>query len=194
MKEKKELTKRFWFLLLSVCIILIISISVGFAYFSKTKKPVIYESENGGTVTLNYSGDFSGIVLDKAVPTLDSVGSKGEKYFDFSVDVALDNATYIEYELALTKIGKCAIPDDDLKIFLEQEDSGSYVKVFGPEKFTPLTENSKIGSPKGSMAIFKVKKTRSLADRYRLRVWMSDKSSLATGNCTLEVSVFGNTK
>ena len=194
MKDKKEFSKKFWYLVFGTCIVLVLCISVGFAFFSKTKKPVIIERENGGKVVLNYAGDFSGLQLKKIVPTLDSVGSKGEDYFDFSVDVSLDNATYIDYEIAIVKVGKTAIPDDDIRILLEQEDSGSYITVFGPEKFTPLKADSKIGSPKGSMALYHVKKTRSLSDRYRLRVWLSDKSTLLEGDYSLEVFVYGNTK
>lgn len=198
MKEKKDLSKKFWYTTLGVAVILLILIVAGFAYFMDSKRPVIEENENGGNIVLNYTNDITGLKLKGIVPMADSVGKKlseeGE-YFDFSVDVSLDNATYIDYEISIVKDETFStIPDDDIRIYLEQEDSGSYVEVLEPTKFTPLKKKSKIGTPVGSMVLFQTKKTKSLTDRYRLRIWVSDKSLITKGDYGVEVFVNASTK
>ena len=190
MKEKRELSKSFWWSMFAVCLTLTTLIGVGFAVFVNSKRPVIEEEENGGNIVLNYTTDVNGIKLTKIVPTADAVGMKDdENYFDFSVDVSLDNATFVDYEISVIK--SATISDDDIRIYLEYEDSGTYVEVFGPEEFKPLKEASRRGSPAGSMALYHVKRTKSLTDRYRLRLWLSDKSLATNGTYELEVYVNG---
>ena len=197
MKEKKELSKRFWFTDLSICFLLVILIAVGFALFSKSKNPVIEELENAGDVILNYADDITGVKITNATPTSDAVGIKNMtkgQYFDFSVDVTLDNAPYIEYEISVVKDENYStIPDDDIRIYLEQEQSGAYVEVFAPSKFTPLKKKTSIGTPVGSMVLYQTKRTKKTVDRYRLRVWVADKSLMEKGNYGLEVFVNAHT-
>lgn len=198
MKEKRELSKKFWCIILSVSIAFILLIVAGFACFTNSKKPVIEEFENGGNIVLNYTDAVAGLKIKDAVPIKDEEGKKSlekDHYFDFSIDVSLDNATYIEYELSIVKDEKYStIPDEDIRFYLEQEDSGSYMEVLKPTKFTPLKEKSKVGTPAGSMLLFKTKKIKSLTDRYRLRMWVSDKSKISKGNYAVEVFVNANTK
>ncbi len=193
MKEKRELSKKFWWSVLVICTIFIILICVGFAVFANSKRPVIENEENGGNIVLNYAGEDTVLKLDKVVPTADSVGMKdNESYFDFSVDVSLDNATFVDYEISVMKNKKnSTIDDDDIRIYLEYEDSGSYVSVFEPQKFTPVKKTTKRGSPSGSMVLYHIKRTKSLTDRYRLRMWLSDKSVVTTGTYELEIYVNG---
>lgn len=198
MKEKRELSKKFWWVVLSVSVALVLLIVAGFAFFMNCKRPVIEESENGGSIVLKSTNDLAGFKIENAVPTTDEVGMKADqegKYFDFFIDVSLDNATYIDYEISIAKDEKFStIPDDDIRIYLEQEDSGAYTTVLEPCKFTPLKNKSKIGTPVGSMVLFKTKKTKSLTDRYRLRMWLSDKSLVLNGNFGVEVFVNARTK
>ena len=198
MEEKKGLSKSFWFVTLGVSCVLIIFIVIGFAFFTKSKRPVVEKTENAGNVVLNFSGDFSGLKIKKAIPLADAVGMKSLKegeYFDFSVDVALDNATYIDYEISVLRDANFStISNDDIKIYLEQEKSGAYVMVFGPDKYTPLKGATEIGTPEGSMVLFKTRKTKSLTDRYRLRIWVSDKSLISGGSYGVEVFVNAKTQ
>jgi len=192
MKEKKELTKKFWWTMLVICVVLVALIGAGFAVYANSKRPVIYEEETGGNIVLNYTDDITGLKLDKVIPTADAVGMKDDvNYFDFSVEVTLDNATFVDYEISVIKKSKSSIADEDIRIYLEQEQSGSYVKVFGPETFVPIKEVTKKGSPVGSMVLYHVKRTKSLTDRYRLRIWLSDKSVVTNGTYELEVNVNG---
>ena len=198
MNNKKQLSKNFWYLMLGICLFLIIVVAIGFGIFANRKPNVITKIENGGNVILNYTSDVNGLKLMNASPTTDEVGIKSMDdgdYFDFSVDTALDNAASIEYDIVIIKDTKnSTISNDDIRIYLEHEESGSYVKVFGPEKYEPTKEDTLSGIKAGSMVLYHVKKTKMETDHYRLRMWKSDKSVLPEGSFSVEVVVKGESK
>ena len=193
MKKKKDLSKKFWFVIITISSILIVLIAIGFAVFKMTKRTVIEKNETGGKVLLNYTNNITGLKIVDMVPVSDTIGKKNSKageYYDFSVDVTLDNATYIEYELAVTKDKKFStVSDEDIRIYLEQEKSGTYTEVLEPSAFIPLKEVTDIGTQKGDMVLYRTKRTKNGTDRYRLRMWVSDKSLIEKGNYNLEVTV-----
>ena len=193
MENRKNNGSVFVYFLLIVCFIIIVFVATGFAIFSNRQVDVVDEFENGGNVVLNYTNNVSELRIDNMIPTTDSVGIQSLEdgsYYDFSVDVALDNATAIEYEITAIKDKKYSnISDDDIHIYLEQEKSGTFTKVFGPEPFTPLKSNSELGSKTGEMVLFKTEKTKSSVDNYRLRMWLSDKSVLTSGSFSITIKV-----
>ena len=198
MEKKRELTKNFWITWILIFLFLIIASAVGFGLFSNREEEVIVDEENGGNVILNYSTDSPNFVIKNAIPTTDAVGMKQSEdgqYFDFSVEASLDNASSVEYEIALIKDKKLSnIPDDDIRIYLEKENSGTYAPVFEPKGFTPLKKDSKYGSKAGYMVLTKEKKTRKSTDLYRLRIWLRDQSTVFNGNYGVEVVVSGISK
>lgn len=198
MKNKKGLSRSFWLVFSGICVVFSVFIIVCFVLFSNKKVEVVEQFENGGNITLSYTNNINGLSITNAVPVTDLVGMKFDDdglYFDFSVDVSLDNATAIEYEVSAIKDeSNSTISDDDIRIYLEREESGSYNKVFGPEKFSPLKSDSKVGSQKGSMVLASVLKKKSTADNYRLRMWLSDSSLISTGSYSLEIVVNGKAK
>ena len=196
--NSKDSRKAFIILMVSVSVLLIGLIVVGYIVFSLKGKDVIEEEENGADIILNYSSNISGLQIRNAEKIKDADGmvdlTDGE-YFDFSIDTLLDNASNVEYEISIVKdIVNSTIPDEDIKIYLEKEKDGTYTKVFGPSKFTPLKKESELGSKKGSMALLNVKKTNSNTDNYRLRMWLSDKSELNSGSYSIDVEVNGIAK
>lgn len=197
-KEGNELSKGFWCVLIVICLVLIVFIAAGFAIFSNKDDEIIDKVEDGGNITLNYTNNVTGLSIINSAPITDSLGMKKFEdgdYFDFSVKVELDNATSIEYEISAIKDTKnSTISDDDIRIYLEKENSGTYSTVFGPEKFTALKKESSLGSPEGSMVLTSVKSKKSITDNYRLRLWLSDKSMLTAGNYSLEIIVNGKAK
>ena len=188
------------FIILMITVVLILSglIVAGYIAFSLREQEVVEEEENGADIVLNYSTNYNGLEIKNATKMKDDDGIinlKEGKYFDFSIEVLLDNAASVEYEVSIEKDEvNSTIPDSDIKIYLEKEKEGTYTKVFGPEKFTPLKKNSKYGSKKGSMPLVEVKKTNSNTDNYRLRMWLSDKSKLTTGTYSVNVEVNGIAK
>lgn len=196
--DLKKSNKTFIILMSLVSSLLIGLIVLGFVIFSLKGPEIVEEEENGADIILNYSSNISGLQIKNVVKTKDADGIinlKDGEYFDFSVEVLLDNASKVEYEISVIKNDKNSnIDDEDIRIYLEKEKEGTYTKVFGPQEFKPLKKTNKFGSKKGSMPLINVKKTNSNTDNYRLRMWLSEKSALNNGNYLVEVEVNGIAK
>lgn len=196
--DSKDSKRSFIILMSLIILILITFIVVGFILFSLREKEIVVEEENGANITLNYSSNNSGLTIENASKKEDKVAIqdlKDGEYFDFSVDVLLDNASKVEYEISIVKsTSNSTISDDDIKIYLEKEKDGTYTKVFGPDKYVALKKKSEFGSKKGSMPLLSVKKTNSNVDNYRLRIWLSDKASVSSGTYSVDVEVNGIAK
>lgn len=194
-KKSGELSRNFWYALLGICLVLIIFVGIIFFLFANREEEVTEKKVKGGNIVLNYTNNITGLNLTQITPTEDSVGMKNDKegqYFDFSVDIDVDEANSIEYEIAVIKNERIStLSDDDIKIYLEKEESGTYNKVFGPSVYNPLKKDTKLGSPEGSMVLVKEKTTKSLKDNYRLRLWLSSSSVVQTGNYSVEVVING---
>ena len=187
--DSKNSNKSFSIVLTIIIVLLIGIITAGIIIFNMSGKKVIEEEENGADIILNYSSNDSGLQIRNAKPKKDTDGIVNGEYFDFSIETLLDNAEKIEYEISVVKDEiNSTISDDDIRIYLEKEKEGTYTMVFGPEKFTPIKKQSKFGSKKGSMPLIEVKKTNSTTDNYRLKMWLSEKST-TNGTYTVEVEV-----
>lgn len=197
-KKSEEISKKFWYLIGLIALILIIVVTVGFIIYANRKPEVIDKKVKGGSIVLNYTDNITGLSLKNIKPTTDAIGIKNEKdgeYFDFSIDIELNKAKEIDYELAVVKDDALStISDDDIKIYLEKEDSGTYNKVFGPESYKKIKKDTKLGSPEGSMVLLKEKRKKDAKENYRLRMWLSDKSVTKQGNYSVEVIVNGIAK
>lgn len=197
-KKSEEISKKFWYLIGLIALILVIVVTVGFIIYANRKPEVIDKKVKGGSIVLNYTDNITGLSLKNIKPTTDAIGMKNEKdgeYFDFSIDIELNKAKEIDYELAVVKDDALStISDDDIKIYLEKEDSGAYNKVFGPESYKKIKKDTKLGSPEGSMVLLKEKRKKDVKENYRLRMWLSDKSVTKQGNYSVEVIVNGIAK
>ena len=192
-KKGNDLSREFWITVIAVCSFMMVLIITGILIFSNRKPEVIESEEDGGYVTLNYSSEVNALSILNAQPVTDSVGEKNMnpgQYFDFSVDTNLDGASKVEYEISVIKDKEAStINDDDIRIYLEKEESGTYTKVFGPEKYIGLKNYSSVGSELGSMVLTNVKKIKSETDNYRLRIWLSDKAIEKGGKYSVEVDI-----
>lgn len=194
-KGSNKLSKTFWILTLILCILCIAGISIGFYFYKQETNKVIVKDELGGDVYLKYVGNTNGLTLLNVSPMSDQLGALQDgdnKYFDFSVEVDLDEADFVEYEIAIVKDKSFSnIPDNEVKFYLEEENSGSFSKVFGPSEFKPLEEKTELGTDKGDMVLYTVKKADSGTINYRLRMWMAETSTMPVGNYSVEVSING---
>ena len=194
-KGSNKLSKTFWILTLILCILCIVGISIGFYFYKQETNKVIVKDELGGDVYLKYVGNTNGLTLLNASPMSDQLGALQDgdnKYFDFSVEVDLDEADFVEYEIAIVKDKSFSnIPDNEVKFYLEEENSGSFSKVFGPSEFKPLEKKTELGTDKGDMVLYTVKKADSGTINYRLRMWMAETSTMPVGNYSVEVSING---
>ena len=185
-----NLSWNFWIVFSSICVFFIIFVAAGFIVYKLGNTEVVERSADGGYVTLNYVTDADALTLVNANPTVDATGMKNNSYFAFSVDVDLKEASKIEYEISLKKDEELSsISDDDIKIYLEKENNGVFMKSFGPEKFTPLDKTSDVGTSRGNMVLANVKKIKSGTDNYRLRIWLSDNSTSMNKSYSVEVEI-----
>ena len=192
-KKEEKVSKNFMITNIILCSILLILSITGIILFVNRKPEVIEKNTDGGKVTLNYTSPTNSFAIMDALKTSDSVGEKlseDGKCYDFSVDINLDTSFNMEYELSLIKDEKYStIPDEDIRIYLEKEESGTYTRVFGPQEFKPIKDKTKIGSDTGSMVISKVSKIKSGSDHYRLRMWLADSSKLEKGNYSVDIVI-----
>lgn len=197
-KDNNKSNKRFLFMVLSFCLILIFLVLIGFKKFLNKGEKVIEKEKHGGNVTLNYSSSFKGISIINAIPTSDSVGMTStdeEQIFDFSIKVDLDKANSVEYEIYVSKKkNDSSIVDDDIRIYLEKEKSGTYTKLIDPTNFKSMKKNPKLEVKEESMLLTKVEKEKSGTDNYRLKMWLADTSLIQNGSYSIEVNVVGKAK
>lgn len=192
-KKEEKVSRKFLFINIILCCILFALAVIGIIQFSNRKPDVIEKEEKGGSVTLNYTSASNSYSIVNVKKMSDSNGEKitgDENCYDFSVDVNLNESLNLEYEIALVKnVKNSNISDDDIRIYLEKEESGTYTRVFGPDSFKGLTKKTLIGSPSESMVIAKVKKVSTSEDHYRLRMWLSESSKLEEGNYSVELQI-----
>ena len=198
MENKNKISKGVLFGIIGVSMLLVIILVLAFVIFFMTPKDIKEEVIDAGDVSMTYTDDFNGLSITNASPVTDEVGKTldgADQYFDFSVSTNVLSSATVEYEIALVKNKSIStIGDGDIRVYLEKQSSGSYVKVFGPDSFVGITEKSKIGSPKGAMIVSKVANDESSTENYRLRMWLSDKALVTPDviqNYTVEVVVNG---
>ena len=184
-----------------VFIILVVVAVIVCAVFIQSSKPQVIEQETleGGSITLTYADDENLFVIENAIPTADLVGmayDSADKYFDFTVKTLVDEADYIEYKIVLVKDEEISTAlDENIKVYLEKEDSGTYTKVIEPLLFESNITDKKLGE--NAMAIFKFKKNSSGNDNYRLRMWISEDANITPDqiqNYGVNVKIIGEAK
>lgn len=199
MEGKKGVSKK----VVIACIIIFILVAgiVGAAFYIYFSSPaeVYQESLTGGSISLTYSDDENLFAIESATPTSDIVGKaydSADLFFDFTVKVNVEEANAIEYEVLLVKDEELSTAmNDNIKIYLEKEESGSYVAVDDPKIFSSNVDDEKIGN--SVMLVHKEKRTESGNDNYRLRMWVSDTANITSGqlqNYAVKISLKGKAK
>ena len=181
--------------IISVLLLLLVVIMT-VSFFNKPKE-VITDKQVGGEVNITYTDKSSSLNVVNITPVEDSVAIKdlkGDNYFEFSVETKIDKANEVNYEISISKnTDKCTINDSDIRIYLEKENSGSYAKVFGPDKFKGISKATELGTPKGDMVLAKVSNKKSIVENYRLKVWLSNTvdPALTNQNYSVDINVVG---
>ena len=202
-QENKSNSSKFIFIsVILVTILVILVLCLSFTAFKKATSEDGTNSSNdsngnGGInskISMTYTENMNGISIQDALPTSDEVGKhlngKGE-YFDFTIKSNIVNSS-ITYEIAAIKDKSSTISDDSIKLYLEKQNSGTYEQVMEPTIFKPITKRSKIGSPKGSMVLYKLNRKKSGTDNYRLRMWIKEDAVVEMDKSyTVKVNVYG---
>jgi hypothetical protein len=117
------------------------------------------------------------ITINNALPTSDVVGMRQNEYFDFTIKSTITGATSINYELWAKQIPtENSINTNDIRVYLEQELSGDYKKVFGPDTFNSTSDKG--------MLIYKESfinennGVKNFSHNYRFRMWLDEKYQL----------------
>ncbi len=196
--NKDKISRRVLFFVIGISILFIVILVFAFVYYFSHPHGVVIQDSDAGSVLMTYTDDSPQFELKGATPISSDVGrllSAADQYFDFTITTDLKNSSTVDYEIALIKdVSSSNILDNNIQIYLEKEDSGSYSSCFGPKKYISLTKKSDIGSPKGSMVIHKETKTKNSVDNYRLRMWLSDKAMVTPDvlqNYVVKVVVHG---
>lgn len=202
-QENKSNSSKFIFIsVILVTILVILVLCLSFTAFKKATSEDGTNSNNdsngnGGInskISMTYTENMNGISIQDALPTSDEVGKKlngkGE-YFDFTIKSNIVNSS-ITYEIAAIKDKSSTISDDSIKLYLEKQNSGTYEQVMEPTIFKSITKRSKIGSPKGSMVLYKLNRKKSGTDNYRLRMWIKEDAVVEMDKSyTVKVNVYG---
>lgn len=205
-KEDRRYTKKIFLSLLLVTLLVVFVVSFSFAVFIKTESGVEKTIETG-EISMNYLEKTNGISIENAMPTSDTVGMNqlGEnEYFDFTVNSKLVGDVKIIYEIAAIKDQNSTIPDNEIRLYLEQEKSGTYTKVMEPKNFVAESKDTEIGTPEGAMVLRKVIKKReensddkivNYVDNYRLKMWLAANASIDdVKSYSVKVNVYGKTE
>lgn len=202
-QENKSNSSKFIFIsVILVTILVILVLCLSFAAFKRATSEDGTNSNNGSNgngginskISMTYTENMNGISIQDALPTSDEVGKhlngKGE-YFDFTIKSNIVNSS-ITYEIAAIKDKSSTISDDSIKLYLEKQNSGTYEQVMEPTIFKSITKRSKIGSPTGSMILYKLNRKKSGTDNYRLRMWIKEDAVVEMDKSyTVKVNVYG---
>lgn len=199
MENKKGISKGVLFSSL-IIIFLVVGIVVG-AFYIHNNQPVdvIEENLTGGDISLTYSDEENLFVIENAIPTSDIVGTKydsAELFFDFTVKTELEDANSISYDVILVRDDiSSTSKNENIKIYLEKEANGSYVKVIEPTIFNVNLKDEELGE--NAMKVYTHSKSKSGSDNYRLRMWVSDTAVFNAGeiqNFGVKVAIRGSAK
>lgn len=188
-------TKNILFIILGISVILILVVIFSFIMFFKHQKNNVNEVIKNSVVTMNYKTSTADFKLANLTPMSNVVGkdlrTEGS-YFDFAVSSQLDEDSSVQYEIALIKDSESTISDNDVVIYLEKQNSGSYAKVDDPKIFTPSKKKTSLGSPAKSMVVDKVTLSSEKVVNYRLRMWIREGAVVdPSGVYSVKVKVFG---
>ena len=180
-QENKSNSSKFIFIsVILVTILVILVLCLSFTAFKKAASDDDRNNSDNGSngsgginskISMTYTENMNGISIQDALPIVN--GS-------------------ITYEIAAIKDKSSTISDNSIKLYLEKQNSGSYEQVMEPTIFKSITKKYKIGSPKSSMVLYKLKRKKSGTDNYRLRIWIKEDAVVEMDKSyTVKVNVYG---
>ncbi|MBQ3307827.1 MAG: hypothetical protein IJG68_06540 [Bacilli bacterium] len=185
------LSLKVWVLIILICVFLgLVLYQANNKFYSREKK-IKQQEELGANISLDYDNNTNVLKLTDFTPTKDYLGKTSgiEKCFDFTVNVHLKQASKIRYELAIKKDPTSTINDQDVRIYLEKKDVAKeqYLSLLDPTFFKANEIPTDVGTPTGYMVLTQQSVNQSQKDYYRLRMWLSEKSTVVTGDYSVEI-------
>lgn len=194
--ENKTKSRSLGLIIILVVLLIIGVFGVSYAaiYYSKMGEKI--NNVSTGTLTMSYSENTNGINITDATTTSDAVGmamSAENEYFDFTVSATMSGNTSVDYIIAGSKDTISTLPDNAVKVYLTELNSGSERQVLAPTKISQLdsTRNVSYG-PDNQYILLQSNFNKSSSRNYRLRMWISDDYNMTVGSYTFRINVYGN--
>ena len=194
-KENKGISNKLIAVLITVfTIVILILLLISFVLFKKSQSKKVKVKTDTEVISIVYAKESNGLNMKGYVPLKDEDGKKLDKkeyYFDFNVKSHKSEDVSIDYELSLSKDDKCNLSDKQIKVYLEKENEGTYVKSFNPKLYKGISKRSELGTRKGSMILFSDNIVDNVNDKYRLRVWVDEKAVIKSPiECSVSVNIY----
>ena len=179
MSNKKGISFKVWMLLIAVFLSVGAVIGVSSYMFYNDNKNIEYDEVSGGEISMTYTDDQNIFSIMNGVKMSDTEGiaqDASDKYFDFAINTDISNANNLEYSIILVKDETLSTAlDENVKIYLEKEVSGSYSEVYGPVVFS---SNMKDSEYENAMTIYKGSNKNNKTENFRLRMWISSDANI----------------
>ena len=179
MSNKKGISFKVWMLLIAVFLSVGAVIGVSTYLFYGDEKNIEYDEVSGGEISMTYTDDQNIFSIINGVKMSDAEGiaqDASDKYFDFAINTDISNANNLEYSIILVKDETLSTAlDENVKIYLEKEVSGSYSEVYGPVVFS---SNMKDSEYENAMTIYKGSNKNNKTENFRLRMWISSDANI----------------
>lgn len=183
----KSESKQIILSIIGISILIIAFVGISYAAFHT----VLSSGENSistGTISLDLSDNSESISISNAMPISDEEGKSltgNGNVYDFSVHTILSKDTTINYEVSLEKVhlNTPVLDNQNIRVYLQKQEDDTFVDTpitTMPQPFTPLVEDSFLGTKKGDMVIYSgtfsniTDSDRELSKNFRLRVWVSE--------------------
>ena len=183
----KSESKQIVLSIIGISILIIAFVGISYAAFHT----VLSSGENSistGTISLDLSDNSESISISNAMPISDEEGKSltgNGNVYDFSVHTILAKDTTINYEVSLEKVhlNTPVLDNQNVRVYLQKQEDDTFVDTpitTMPQPFTPLVEDSFLGTKKGDMVIYSgtfsniTDFDRELSKNFRLRIWVSE--------------------
>lgn len=188
-----------WLVIASILVVVLIGVTFCiFVYKERNKGEEFFDS---GSIVMTYSENSDIFFVNNMLPVSNDVGrvsSNEDQYFDFTIKVNLGDSKSADYEIALEVNEEFStVLPSDVMVYLEKQDSGTYIPVSDPVSFDKLDLISDYGVPVTSKIVTKVSSDETESHNYRLRMWLKE-GVIATPEVVpsfaVEINVYGKAK
>ena len=183
----KSESKQIILSIIGISILIIAFVGISYAAFHT----VLSSGENSistGTISLDLSDNSESISISNAMPISDEEGKSltgNGNVYDFSVHTILSKDTTINYEVSLEKVhlNTPVLDNQNIRVYLQKQEDDTFVDTpitTIPQPFTPLVEDSFLGTKNGDMVIYSgifsntTDFDRELSKNFRLRIWVAE--------------------
>ncbi len=183
----KSESKQIILSIIGISILIIAFVGISYAAFHT----VLSSGENSistGTISLDLSDNSESISISNAMPISDEEGkglTGNGNVYDFSVHTILSKDTTINYEVSLEKVhlNTPVLDNQNIRVYLQKQEDDTFVDTpitTIPQPFTPLVEDSFLGTKNGDMVIYSgtfsntTDSDRELSKNFRLRIWVAE--------------------